>query len=135
MNAGNVLSYLGMQVMLEQGVVTIDMSYYLEKVLEGYDNLPLCSTPGKRNFFDVNERVELLSKAEQKTFYTVVARLLYLSKRARPDIMTVVAFLCTRVTRATVEDRHKLERVLGYVKGTAGYRLQLKPHGILQLEV
>ncbi len=135
MNVGNVLSYLGMQIMLEQGVVTIDISYYLEKVLEGYDNLPPCSTPGKRNFFDVDERVELLSKAEQKKFHTAVARLLYLLKRARPDIMTVVAFLCTRVMRATTENRLKLERVLGYLKGTAGYRLQLKPHGILRLEV
>ncbi len=49
--------------------------------------------------------------------------------------MTVVAFLCTRVTRATTEDRQKLERVLGYLKGTADYTLQLKPCGILQLEV
>ena len=64
MNVGNVLSYLSMQIMLEQGVVTIDMSYYLEKVLQGYDNLPPCSTLGKRNFFDVDERVELLLKAE-----------------------------------------------------------------------
>ncbi len=31
MNVGNVLSYLGMQIMLEQGVVTIDMSYYLKR--------------------------------------------------------------------------------------------------------
>ncbi len=35
MNVGNVLSYPGMQIMLEQGVETTDMSYYLEKVLEG----------------------------------------------------------------------------------------------------
>jgi hypothetical protein len=54
MNVGNVLSYLGMQIMLEQGVVTIDMSYYLEKVLKGYNNLPPCSTPG------VDEAAELL---------------------------------------------------------------------------
>jgi hypothetical protein len=135
MNVGNVLSYLGMQIMLEQGLVTIDMSYYLEKVLEGYDNLPLCSTPGKKNFFEVDDKAELLSEAQRKMFHTVVARLLYLSKRARPDIMTVVALLCTRVMRATTEDRKKLERVLGYLKGTADYTLQLKPRGILQLEV
>ncbi len=64
MNVGNVLSYLGMQLMLEQGVVTIDMSYYLKKVLKGYDNLPLCSMPGKKNFFEVDEKVELLSEGE-----------------------------------------------------------------------
>jgi hypothetical protein len=47
MNAENVLSYLGMQIMLEPGVVKVDMSYYLEKLLEGYNNLPPCSMPGK----------------------------------------------------------------------------------------
>ncbi len=56
MNVGNILSYLGMQIMLEQGVVTIDMSYYLEKVLEGYNNLPPCSMPGKKNFFEVDDK-------------------------------------------------------------------------------
>ncbi len=38
-------------VLLEPGVVTVDMSYYLEKLLKGYDNLPLCSMPGKNVFF------------------------------------------------------------------------------------
>ncbi len=71
----------------------IDMSYYLEKVLEGYDNLLLCCMLGKKNLFEVDEAAELLSEAERKKFHTVVARLLYLSKQARPDIMTVVAFL------------------------------------------
>jgi hypothetical protein len=35
MHIGNVLSYLGMQIMLEEGLVTIDVSYYLKKVLDG----------------------------------------------------------------------------------------------------
>ncbi len=135
MNVGNVLSYLSIQIMLEQGVVTIDMSYYLEKVLEGSDNLPPCSTPGKKNFVEDDKKAELLSEAERRKFHTAVARLLYLSKRSRPDIMMVVAFLCTGVMRATTEDRQKLERVLGYLKGTADYTLQLKPRSVLQLEV
>ncbi len=84
--------------------MTVYMSYYLEKVLEGYDNLPPCITPGKKTLFAIDETAELLPEAERKVFHTAVARLLYLSKRARPDIMTVVAFLCTRVTRATTED-------------------------------
>jgi hypothetical protein len=135
MNVENVLSYLGMQIMLEPGVVTVDMSYYLEKLLKGYDNLPPCSTPGKKTFFAVDEVTETLPEAERKVFHTAVARLLYLSERLRPDIMTVVAFLCTRVTRATTEDRQKLERVLGYLKKMKTYTLQLKPCGLLQFEI
>jgi hypothetical protein len=33
-NVGNIVSYLGMQIMLEQGVVTVGMTYYLKKVLK-----------------------------------------------------------------------------------------------------
>ncbi len=50
MDIGNVLSYLSMHIMLEKGVVTVDMSYFLKKVLKGYYNLPPCSMPGKKNF-------------------------------------------------------------------------------------
>ncbi len=63
-----------------------------------------------------------------------MARQLYLLKRERLDIMTVVAFLCTRVTRATTDDRRKLERAMGYLKETADYTLHLKLCGLLKLE-
>ena len=133
MNVENVLSYLGMQIMLEPGVVTVDMSYYLEKLLEGYDNLPPCSTPGKKTFFAVDEATETLPEAERKVFHTAVARLLYLSKRARPDIMTVVAFLCTRVTRATQQDMQKLSRLLGYLSNTRKQKLTINANNNLQV--
>jgi hypothetical protein len=60
-------------------------------------------------------------------------KLLYLSKRARPDIMTAVSFLCTRVTKATAEDKSKLNRVLGYLQRTQQSTLVLKPHGTLDV--
>jgi hypothetical protein len=74
-------------------------------------------------------------EVEQKVFHTVMARLLYLSKRASPGIMMLVAFLCTRVTKAMVEDHQKLKRVLGYLKRMADYTLTLKQQDILWLEV
>jgi hypothetical protein len=131
MNVGNVLSYLSMQIMLEQGVVTVDMPYYLKKVLEGYDSLSLCSMPRKKTLFAVDDMADSLAEAEQKVFHTALVRLLYLSKRARPDIMMVVAFLCTRVTRTMTEDRQKRERILGYLKKMEDYMLQLKLRGLL----
>lgn len=106
-----------------------DSRYVL--LLEGYGNLPLCGTPEKKRFFAVDETAKPLLEAEQKVFHTAVARLLHLSKKGRPDIMTVVAFLCTRVTRATIEDCLKLERVMGYLKKTKVSTLQLKLCGLL----
>jgi len=67
-----------------------------------------------------------LNKTDRKKFHTTTAKLVYLTKRVRPDILTPVGFLCTRVTRATVQDRLKLLRVLGYLKRTKKRVLKLK---------
>jgi hypothetical protein len=63
-----------------------------------------------------------------------VANLLYLLKRARTDIFTAVSFLCTRVTRATVEDKKKLEYLLGYLQATKQEVLRLSPSVVLKVE-
>ena len=44
--------------------------------------------------------------------------MLYLAKRARPDCLTAVAYLATRVTRCSVDDLAKLERLLKYMNET-----------------
>ena len=48
----------------------------------------------------------------------VVAKLLYIAKRARPDIETAIAFLCTRVSKSTMNNWLKLKRVLSILKNT-----------------
>ncbi len=60
--------------------MTIDVSYYLEKVLERYNNQPPCSTLGNKNWYAVDDTVEPLVEVEQKVFHVAVARLLYLSR-------------------------------------------------------
>jgi hypothetical protein len=90
--------------------------------------------PARSDIFVVKEDAELLDEARRKKFHTEVAKLLYLSKRARPDILMAVSFLCARVTKATVQDRKKLDYLLGYLKGTRDRILILKPSGILKVE-
>jgi hypothetical protein len=51
-------------------------------------------------------------------------KLLFLAKQAQPDILTIVSFLCTQ--GAMQEDRDKLNRVLGYLKGMQEHLLVLK---------
>jgi hypothetical protein len=48
------------------------------------------------------------------------SKLLYVAIRARVDLLLPVAFLCTRVSKSTVQDQSKLKRVLEYIKGTMG---------------
>jgi hypothetical protein len=112
------MSYLGMQLVFGVDNITIDMVFYLEKVLEGVSGLARQSLPGIRNVFQVNKDAILLGKDEATYFHTVTAKLLYLAKRARPDILTVISFLCTRVTAPTVEDMFKLNHLLGYLHAT-----------------
>jgi len=130
----NKLSYLGMLVSLEEGTATIDMTYFIEKLLESYKNLVARTTPSNKSIFQVSEDAVVLQEEERKVFHSVVAKLLYLSKRARPDILTAVSFLCTRVTRATVEDQKKLEYLLGYLQATRHEVLKLSPSGVLGVE-
>jgi hypothetical protein len=102
--------------MKETGTV-IDMTFYVKQLLDGVD-VPVRASPGTKLTFMIAKNAMALTEVNRKVFHTQVAKLLFLSKRARPDILTVVSFLCTRVQTATTEDQAKLNRVLGYLKGT-----------------
>lgn len=90
-------SYLGMVICLHPREVEIDMEFYVRKVLEGYNNLPMANTPATKELFEESAKRVILAEDEKRTFHTTVARLLYLSKHARPDILTAMGVLCTRV--------------------------------------
>jgi hypothetical protein len=85
-------SYLGMLITVEKGMVTVDMRYYLSKILSKHGNLPVAANQGTKNSFMVEEELTLLDDKSKKVFHTNVAKLLYLSKRARPDIILIVSF-------------------------------------------
>ena len=127
MEVGKKHSYLGMQICLEDGCVMIDMIHYITKILESIENLEDSSVPANKNIFVVDEHSALLSEGERKRFHTLVAKLLFLSKRARPEISAANGLLCTRVTKATEEDKRKLFRLLGFLKRTKGRVLTLRP--------
>jgi hypothetical protein len=112
------VSYLGLQINRWDNQFELEMEFFVKKLLEPYQTLPIRSTPGTRTVYQVDAGSKQLNEAERKIFHTETAKLLFLAMRVRPDILTVVSFLCTRVTRATVEDRKKLARTLGYLKGT-----------------
>jgi hypothetical protein len=48
----------------------------------------------------------------------VLAKLLYVATRALVDILLTIGFLCSRVSKSTVEDKDELKRLLEYLKGT-----------------
>jgi hypothetical protein len=104
-------SNMGMQISVRNETVTLDMCYYLGKILECCDTPKATAvTPGGTDTFLVDGASRLLAEAGKKWFHMLVAKLLYLSKWARPDIIAVVGFLCTRVKSPTEEDEKKLGR-------------------------
>jgi hypothetical protein len=122
---GNDLSYLGMNISIRKEGTTIDMSFYVAQVLED-EEVEVASSPTTKTSYNVDEDSKKLNETERKWFHSKTAKLLYLAKRARPDILTAVILLCTRVQDATYEDKEKLRRVLGYLKGTAEKKLFLR---------
>jgi hypothetical protein len=129
----NSVSYLGMQIDRWDNQFEVGMDFFVQKLLAPYESLPVRGTPGTKATYQVDGSSARLVEAERKIFHTETAKLLFLAKRVRPDMLTVVSFLCTRVTCATVEDRKKLARLLGYLKGTATQRLVISPVNNLQL--
>ena len=131
---GTSHSYLGMQLEFHNGSVEVEMSYYIEKVLQEYNIVKDALLPAKKDLFSVDDQSPSLALKEAKQFHTTVAKLLYLSRRGRPDIITAVGFLCTRVKAPTEQDSSKLLQVLGYLKRTAKQTLLLKPSKIMRVK-
>jgi hypothetical protein len=66
-----------------------------------------------------------LSKHKTSQFHLTIAKLRFLAKRGRPDILLAVSFLTMRAKSPDMDDWKKLMRVLGYLKGTVNYNLNI----------
>ena len=113
--------FLGMRIRYtEQRTAVISMKEYLEEAIREF-GLPIsrvAATPAKRNLLEVDGTSAVLGNDRSKVFHSVSAKLLYVSIRARMDLLLATGFLCTRVSKSTVEDESKLKRLLEYVYGS-----------------
>ena len=126
---GTELPFLGMSISFKpDGTVEVSMSGYVRDLLAQGGVEGAAASPANALLFEVSEDDVLLCESDRKSFHTMVAKLLYLSKRTRPDIQVAISFLCTRVTKATVRDKIKLERVLKYLLATKERVLLLGHH-------
>jgi hypothetical protein len=116
---GREHDFLGMHVTFtDNNEAKISMKSYLNEAIQesGMSIEREAATPATKTLFEVNEGSQPLDKACSETFHSVVAKLLYVATRARMDILPAVSFLCTRVSKSTVEDQSKLKRLLEYIK-------------------
>ena len=124
---GTRLEYLGMVFDYEdKGSCKISMPGY-EKTILGNEEWKKAKTPATDGLFEIDEQSDRLDIKEAKEFHTKVAQLLYLAKRTRPECLVAVSFLTTRVTKSTVQDKEKVNRVLRYIADTPGAQVLLQP--------
>jgi len=116
---GSEITYLGMNLKRNHDSIEISMKGYIANVLSDWKDTDIREyvKPSDAGLFKQEDDALY---DDPKKFHRTVAQLLYLCKRARPDIQLPVHYLCTRVKEPTVQDVKKLERVLGYLKGTIG---------------
>ena len=77
------------------------------------------SSPANKKLFTSDDDVEQLKDKKFELFHSIVAKFFFICQRSRPDIEPIVAYLCTRVSKNTIEDWKKLRRLVSFLKGTA----------------
>ena len=94
------------------------MKNYIEEPLTSFGEAldAKVSPRAKKSFKNINENSQILDKQESETLHYIVAKLLWAAKRGRPKIEPAIKFICTRVTKSTVEDKTKLKCVLKFAE-------------------
>ena len=119
---GNRHTFLGMDLTFEDnGTVSINMKDYIVEVIEAFPEKirAKATSPARANLHQVDHSSPKLDKEKAELFHSLVMKLMWVSQRCRLDISTTIAFLCTRVSKATVQDWEKLRRCLEYLNGSA----------------
>jgi hypothetical protein len=97
-------------------------SHYVEKVLScfGYSDCKPAPTP-----YDVSMILKKNKRimSDQLKYSQIIGSLMYLASAMRLDISFVVSKLSMFVSNPEDYDRHALERVMCYLKGTANNRI------------
>ena len=120
-NRGKTHDFLGMKISFNNDKsISLDMKDQVREAIDtfGEEFKGEVPTAAARSLHNVDEKAAELDQELSEKFHSVVAKLLYIAKRARPDIETAVSFLCTRVSKSTVEDYEKLRRVVHYLQST-----------------
>jgi hypothetical protein len=128
---GEIIEFLGMSAdMSTPGSAKITMTG-MEKSIVEESNVEATSrktnSPAADNIFEIDGESPTLPEQERKKFHALVAKLLYLAKRVRPECLMAVSFLTTRVTKATAEDKVKLDRIINYLRSNPGRGIILTP--------
>jgi hypothetical protein len=120
--------FLGMNVCLqEDGTVSITMPSYIQEAIDGYGVEPSITapTPCANSLFSLDLTSPRLDKTRSDLLHSMVAKLVYVGTRTHVDILLALSLLCGRVYAPTLQDSHKLKRLLAYLRDTITLPLRL----------
>ena len=100
--------------------IEIDMIKQLKEAIEwlGKKLENSASSPANKKLFTSNDDAQQLNDEKSELFHSIVAKFLFIYQRVRPDTEPTVAYLCTRVSKSTIDVWKKLRRLVSFLKGT-----------------
>lgn len=140
---GPVVAHLGMRITRsDNGDVSVDMESFTDHAVKAWEAdviargsiLTVSRYPADGELF-VSGDAEPLNDQDRANYHSAVARLIYLVKRTRPDIAVAVSYLSSRTSNPTIRDREKLDKLIGYLKGTVKWGVRFRHDGALEPRV
>ena len=121
------LEHLGIVIELQNDdSLHLSQQHYIQThILNEYPSNHIFKTPAiiaKEDTHNTNDN-ELVDKT---LYLKKLMRLYYVAARTRPDILTAVSYAST-VMNPTIHDDHKLNRIIGYLRGTINMKMHIVP--------
>lgn len=123
-NLGKLTYFLGMEIDRMDGVYSICLRGYIQKVAERFEmqNAKPSKTPMDCGYIQLDDRGQKLPDSTK--YRSLVGALLYIAVHARPDIAACTSILGRRVCDPFDADWTAAKRVVRYLLGTIGWKLQ-----------
>ncbi len=121
------LEHLGIVIELQNdGSLHLSQQHYIQTyILNEYASTQIYKTPAIIDKMETDNIHD--NKLVDKTLYLKkLMRLYYVAARTRPDILTAVSYAST-VINPTRQDDNKLDRIIGYLRGTINMKMHIVP--------
>ncbi|XP_062557350.1 uncharacterized protein LOC134222225 [Armigeres subalbatus] len=128
-NLGRVKQFLGQEVRCNGGFYSLRLASYIDGLIEkfGMKDCNPAKTPMDPSYMKLDNSSNSKPFADITRYRSLVGALLYVAVNARPDVAVSVSSLGRKVSSPTEMDWTAAKRVVRYLKGTRGYKLQFGP--------
>ena len=132
--ADSGLRYLGMELVQEEGYVTLSQESYVDNLvrLHGLDPQSSAGLPCPKEWLqdeDLDDSVENFNDYELRRAQRVTGECLWLAYRTRPDVLFVTNYMAAMTSKKPVKVYHVGLKVIAYLNATAKLKLRIAATG------